>query len=281
MIFSQFLFLFNFTDSRKKIKFFILNFLLLGSIYLLMMYPFLIKSLSFNNLWISQVKLSFFIDLFFPRFFGSKIMGYLYLISLIFLIIKFYKLILSKKSLYQLLFILLISAYILPLIYGLIKIPILIDRYIIFIITPIILLISIFIYKQTTKLKWFFIIIVCSFTFVNNYIEIFERKNAKPEFNTVLSEISKIQKNKIEIVTDNKYNHEYITNYLEKIKFSKFEDFDYFEYNMPINDQFFWSICYLPINGFNCEKNLIHTNYKKKITKNFYLIEAILFEKKN
>ena len=50
VIFSQFLFLFNFTDSRKKIKFFILNFLLLGSIYLLMMYPFLIKSLSFNNL---------------------------------------------------------------------------------------------------------------------------------------------------------------------------------------------------------------------------------------
>ena len=105
--------------------------MIIGTIYLIFMYPFLIKNLSSNSFWISQVDPSFFIDYFFPRFFGSKIMGYLYLFSLTFLIFKFYKLIFSLKSIYQLFFILLISAYVVPLMYGMIKFPILIDRYII------------------------------------------------------------------------------------------------------------------------------------------------------
>ena len=281
IVFSQLLFSLNFTDNKNKFKFLVFNFLALIIIYLILMYPFLIKNLSSSSFWISQVKIGFFIDLFFPRFFGSKIMGYLYLSSLIYLIIRFHKLIFSLKSIYQLLFIILISSYIIPLIYGFIKIPILIDRYIIFVITPIILLISLFIYKQHEKTKWIFIIIICSFTFINNYIEIFERKNAKPEFNKVLFEISKFKKSGIEIVTDDENNHKYIINYLKKIRFSKFDNLNYFEYNKPINDQFFWSICYLPINGFNCEKNLIHTNYKTNIKKKYFLIEAILFEKIN
>ena len=72
--------------------------------------------------------------------------------------------------------------------YGMIKFPILIDRYIIFVITPILLLISSFVYKLPIKLKWLMIIIICITTFTNNYIEIFERQNSKPEFNKVLNE---------------------------------------------------------------------------------------------
>ena len=49
----------------------------------------------------------------------------------------------------------------------------------------------------------------------------------------------------------------------------------------PINEQFFWSICYLPLNGFNCEKNFINTNYKMNIVKKFFLIDVVLFEKIN
>ena len=281
VIFSQFLFSLNFFDNKKKLRLIIFNFLIIGTIYLIFMYPFLAKNLSSDSFWISQVGPSFFIDYFFPRFFGSKIMGYLYLFSLTFLIFKFYKLIFSLKSIYQLLFILLISAYIVPLMYGMIKIPILIDRYIIFVITPILLLISSFVYRLPVKLKWIMIILISITTFANNYIEIFERQNSKPEFNKVLSEISKRQDAKIQIIADSEENYKYILNYLSKINYSKYNDFNYIQYKSPVNEQFFWSICYLPLNGFNCEKNFINTNYKINIVKNFFLIDVVLFEKIN
>ena len=281
VVISQFLFLLNFTDEKIKFKFFIINFLSLIIIYLFLMYPFLIKNLSSNSFWISQVKIDFFIDYFFPRFFGSKIMGYLYLFSLIFLIIKSNKLIFKIKSYHQLLFILLVSAYLFPLSYSLIKIPILIDRYIIFVITPIIILISNFIFKQSSNIKWILLILICSITFLNNYLEIFERKNSKPEFSNALYEISQNPFGKILIMSNNKQDHEQIVNYLDKIKYSKYNNYEYFDYKSPINEQYFWSICYLPLNSFNCEKNFINTNYEKKITKEFFLVNTILFEKVN
>ena len=281
VIFSQFLFCLNFFDNKKKLRLIIFNFAFIGIIYLILMYPFLVKNLSSKSFWISQVEPSFFIDYFFPRFFGSKIMGYLYLFSLIFLVLKFNKLIFSLKSIYQLLFILLISSYFIPLMYGLIKIPILIDRYIIFVVTPIILLISTLIYKLPIKLKWTMIIIICVTTFANNYIEIFERQNSKPEFNKALYEISKGQDAKIQIVADSEDNFEYILNYLVKINYSKYNDFNYIQYKSPVNEDFFWSICYLPLNGFNCEKSFINTNYKMNIVKKFFLIDLVLFEKIN
>lgn len=280
VILAQFLFLLNFFNDKNKIKFLTINFIVLAFIYIILMYPFLIKNLSSNSFWISQVKISFFTDYFFPRFFGSKIMGFLYLFTLIFLIIKSKELIFKSKSLNQLLFILLISAYIFPLIYGLIKIPILVDRYIIFVITPIVLLISILIFKQTKKLKFFLIVIICSATFINNYIELFERKNSKPEFNKSLNEISKNPKGKIQILTDDENAREWVLNYLQNIQYSKYENFEYFDYKGTINQDFFWSICYLPLNSFNCEKNLINTNYKKIISKEFFLIQTTLFKKK-
>lgn len=279
IILAQFLFSLHFSKDKSKFKFLIINFISLALIYLILMYPFLIKNLSSNSFWIPQVRISFFIDYFFPRFFGSKIMGYLYLFTLIFVMINCKKLIFKSKSLYQLLFILLVSSYIFPLFYGLVKIPILIDRYIIFVITPIILLISILIFKQPYKLKVILITIICSITFVNNYIEIFERKNSKPEFNKSLSVIYKNPKGKIQILSNDEDGQVWVQNYLKKIKHLKYDSFEYFDYKTSINDQFFWSICYLPLNSFNCEKNFINTNYKKIITRNFFLIKTTLFEK--
>ena len=60
------------------------------------------------------------------------------------------------------------------------------------------------------------IFIICSTTFINNYIEIFERKNSKPEFNKVMAEISNNPQNKIEILSNSKDGHKWVTNYLNK-----------------------------------------------------------------
>ena len=48
-------------------------------------------------------------------------------------------------------------------------------------------------------------------------------------------------------------------NYLNKINYAKYENLKYIQYKSPINEKFFWSICYLPLNGINCEKNFSYT----------------------
>ena len=94
VVISHFIFIFNFVDEKKKFKIIIINHIFLGIIYSLIMFLFLVKNLSTNDFWISQINLEFFISYFFPRFFGSKIMGYIYLITLVYLIVK------TKKIVY-------------------------------------------------------------------------------------------------------------------------------------------------------------------------------------
>src|SRR5210317_199524 len=108
--------------------------LIVPVIYLLIMYDYLLLQINIDDFWIKQVELDFFIDFYFSRFFGSKIMGLIYLSILIYLIIANKKLIFKFSSRYFFLLLLLILSYSLPLIYSLFKQPILIDRYIIFVL---------------------------------------------------------------------------------------------------------------------------------------------------
>ena len=64
-------------------------------------------------------------------------MGLIYLSVLIFLIIKFRKKIFLTRNNYLPLIFILFLSYIIPLLYGLIRHPILHDRYIIFVLIPI------------------------------------------------------------------------------------------------------------------------------------------------
>ena len=94
-----------------------------------------------------------------------------------------------------------------------------------------------------------------------------------------MAEISNNPQNKIEILSNSKDGHKWVTNYLNKLNYSKYENFKYYNYKSTINDKIFWSICYFPLNSFNCEKNLINTNYRKIDSKKFFLIEASLYER--
>jgi len=280
VILSQFLFTLNFFDKRRKFKIFFINFVLVGSFFLILMFPSLKENLSTNKFWISQVNLNFFISFFFPRFFGSKIMGYLFLFIMIFLILKNRKNIFKKNSSFQLLFILLISSYFFPLMYGLIKIPILIDRYIIFVLIPIILLISIFTFKQPNKTRNFIIILIVLTTFSNNYLEIFERSNSKPEFDKSLSLISSSNEAKIKLLTKSKIDHQWLLNYFKKINYSNYQNLNFLDFNESNNDKQLWFLCYYPINDFNCSSPDIDQKYNKIIDKSFFLVNVSLYEKK-
>ena len=101
--------------------------------------------------WIAQPELSFYTNFFFSKFFGSRIMGIMFLLILIYLIYKNIKLIL-KINTNTLLLVVILFSYFLPLIYGFIIEPILIPRYIIFVLTPIIVVISSLIFNLKNHL---------------------------------------------------------------------------------------------------------------------------------
>ena len=91
-------------------------------------------------------------------------MGLIYLSTLIFLIIRFRKKILFTSNNYLPLIFILFFSYIIPLFYGFIKFPILTDRYIIFVLIPILILISALIFEiDNRKLKIFLLIIIYLF----------------------------------------------------------------------------------------------------------------------
>ena len=93
-------------------------------------------------------------------------MGYIYLFTLIYLIIFNRKLFFYKSSHYLLLLIILIYSYLIPFSYSLIKTPVLHDRYIIFVIIPVLLLISCLTNEINSKIKNFII-----FNFNFNFIK--------------------------------------------------------------------------------------------------------------
>ena len=104
-------------------------------------------------------------------------MGLIYLVSLLFLIIHFRKKILFTPNNYLPLIFILFFSYIIPLFYGLIKLPVLTDRYIIFVLVSILILISSLILKiENQKLKIILLIIILAPTTINNYIEIKYRR---------------------------------------------------------------------------------------------------------
>ena len=121
---------------------FFLSIIFILIIYLVINYNYLITQLSYNEYFLLHENWKFYFDYYFSRFFGSKIMGLIYLSTLIFLIIRFRKMILFTSNNYLPLIFILFFSYLIPLFYALLKTPILTDRYIIFVLIPIIILIS-------------------------------------------------------------------------------------------------------------------------------------------
>ena len=89
ILFSEMIFLFI-LYRNEKFKFFTLffNIVIIFLSYLIIMHDSLIAQLSVKEFWIDQIQLDFFINYFFSRFFGSEIMGFIYLIILFYLLIN-------------------------------------------------------------------------------------------------------------------------------------------------------------------------------------------------
>ena len=196
----------------------------------------------------------------------------------------FFKKIRFKHSLFFISFLFL--SYFIPLIYGYIFDPIIMPRYIMFAIIPIVLIISHSIFEQKKIIKNIMIVLFTIITIGNllteqTFKQVYqERKVYKPEFKKALKIINnsnyKYYDIKLDpaqkILTDpweNSVNH-----YLEYLISNK--KFKQQKINKNEFKDFFWEICIYDINQNNCS---VDNNFK--ITKNIKLnrLEITLLKK--
>ena len=267
--------------KNKNILFFLsVPFILI--IYFFTNYDYLVSLFAYGEgaYFYKQIGWEFFYNYYFSRFFGSKIMGLVYLSTLIFLIFRFRNKILLTPNNYLLLTFILIFSYIIPLSYSFIVRPILTDRYIIFVLASILILISTLIFEiDNKKLKIYLVMIVVLPTLVNHYIEIKFRVNTKPEFTKVIHSLKGNEVKNLSIFGSTQ-SHKLVENYLVNIDEFKKNNFKLLNIeNLSSGSERIWILCYEPLTAFNCD---ISEEYKKvwalKDIKKMHLLNARLFE---
>ena len=280
ILFSEMIFLFI-LYRNEKFKFFTLffNIVIIFLSYLIIMHDSLIAQLSVKEFWIDQIQLDFFINYFFSRFFGSKIMGLIYLIILIYLLINKKKLLINYSNKLVLFLLILINSYFIPIIYGYINMPILIDRYIIFVLISIFILISILILKlDNKKIRNAILTILILSTLTNNYIEIFKRKNVKPEFKKSILFMENSNSLNFMLADNSSLNNRFVENYIRLSSTRKLKlKFHNNLQNKPLKN--IWVMCYLPITKSNCKKpSKLNNNFIRKKDIDFNLIKLVFYE---
>ncbi len=267
------------SPSNNKSERNLISVLLLSCSLFLFVY---LNNISHYPEWVEQVKASFYTNFYFSKFFGSRILGLLYLITLLYLIIKFKEKFIKEFNILTLLLIIIFNSYFLPLLFGYLIKPILVDRYIFFVIIPVIFLISHLIFLIKNKmLKYFFVIALSLITLSNHFFQEYAFRQiytniypTKPEIKKTLNMIksSNIKKYTIKMNVENSENiNDVRLNYLKKYddKFNfQTQLFNYFDKDKY--PEIFWIIYFTDI-----------TNEKFKIPNNFENYQISKIEKFN
>ena len=260
---------------------------LIISVFLSFFFAFLLNYefifLKYNiNTWIPPLNYGFFLDFFFSKFFGSKIMGIIYLTVLIYLLVKFRFLILYENKNLLFLLILTICTYLIPIIYSLIVRPILIDRYIIFVLIPLFILLTQLIWSlKEKKTKYFFIFLLSLSTITNAFLELNFKNAEKPQFTELVNNIdNKISKN---ITFSKNEDSEFImlSNYFLNKKIFQEKDLKIVKFNQIKKIPNVWVVCYSPLNTVNCSSKF--SNVKEFLSiknESFHLTELFFLVKK-
>ncbi len=280
IFFSQIFFiLYKYLLFKERYNFFYISFLLICVFYLLFNYNYILFQISFDNYELSSDIMNVLDGLYFPRFFGSKIMGYFYLILLLFLIIKLRKKIFLENNNYLFFLTIIFFSYLIPLLYGILNTPVLHDRYIIFILIPIFVLISCLLNDlRNNYIKRILISLLILLTAGNHLIEIFDRPKTKPQFNFVFNQIKRTDNNNI-VLYNPRGTSIFVINYLKNIDPNIEKEFNFYEYkNLNENINSFWFLCYMPEVNFECKSNE-KNNFKISEQIKTRLVNAYYYEK--
>ena len=166
-----------------------------------------------------------------------------------------------------------------PITYGFLQKPILTDRYIIFVLVPIFILISnLTLCLKNKKIKYFIIFLIITSSLTNNYIEIFERKISKPQFNKSFEYIANSNIKNV-LIKSPRNIEKIIINYAKNTKAAKKNNLIFYK----LDDKFtklnkLWMTCYKPINGFDCSPEFnLNTSWTESDKIEYHLIKSTLY----
>ena len=249
-----------------------------------------INNISHTPYWIPEFKNSFFTNYYFSSFFGSRILGLLHLIILIYLIMIQFNKVVKKFNIELFLIILILLTYIILISYSFIFKPILIDRYIFFVLIPILYLISTlsFDLKSIYK-KYTFIFLLVAPSFLNHFSENTFKQfytNIYPSKPEVGKSLEHIVKNNnlnysIVLIENNPHKINFIyENYLKKYSKKIDKNLMYLNYanNSELPDNL-WLIYFTDITNEKFVKPIEFKDYMIKSNKMFNHLELYQLKK--
>lgn len=214
-----------------------------------------IQNITHTPSWIPQLKSSFYTNYFFSNFFGSRLIGGVYLLVFIYLLCTLIKKIFKEMNINFFFTILIFLTYTITIIYGYLVEPILIPRYIIFVLIPVLFLISNFVFNIKSKiLKITIMLILVLPTFFNHFTENTFKQfytkiyPSKPEIKKMFIYMEKMnllnysffinKDNQLLLINNDPYK-----NYLEKYSFKISQNFKFINYDDKQNlPEDFWLI---------------------------------------
>jgi hypothetical protein len=297
IIFSFIIFDFitSYKFKEKNIYLHISN--LITGVISLMFFIIYLKNINHTVDWIPKIDLKFFTNFYFSKFFGSRSLGLFHLILLIYLIIKSRIWLLKKYDQRLILILIIIFSYLVPISYSLIIKPILVDRYIIFVLIPILVLTSNLIYLIK---NYFFKKIVISLTILLTIGNLFTETTIKQFFSKRTIHKPDLKSTFIEVNESNYKNYSFnlekgnwtsektlnniLKNYSEKYTNQMNLKLNYINYKnngemfKNSNTNFLWLVCLYDINGRSClvPKNFDNVQIIKE--KNFNSINLKLLK---
>ena len=230
-----------------------------------------LKNISHTVDWYPKIELKFFTNFYFSKFFGSRLLGLLHLILLIYLIVKSKIWLLKKYDQRLILILIIIFSYLVPISYSLIIKPILLDKYIIFVLVPVLILTSNLICLIKNHL---FRKIVISLTILLTIGNLFTETTIKQFFSKRIIHKPDLKSTFIEINDSNYKNYSFnlekgnwtsektlndiLKNYSEKYTKQINLKLNYINYKnngemfKNSNSNFLWLVCLYDINGRSC-----------------------------
>ena len=273
------IFFYEIIFKKNKINYFVLLIILFSIIlFTLLNYQFLLNLIKFESV-IQQPNYNFYYNFYFKQFFGSKIMGLFFLTFFTWSIFNYLKQNEKNKNI-TLIYIIIFFSYFVPIIYGMLFKPIIQDKYIIYLVPLIIIIVA---YSITHHFKAMtsnvFVIFFILISFSNQLLKNYKSEIDKPMFKAALFKAIEINGPKFIYTSyaDNKndFSNLQLFNYINQIEILKNKNFNVVK---KVDKMDFFLICYDPSNTYNlCLKNtnLYFSNHYLKKEYKFY--QVILF----
>ena len=251
---------FFFKNKKRKIN---ISLGLISILTIVFLYHY-VNHVSLNKIgWIEQPDIKFFTNFYFSKFFGSRLLGTIHLLTLIVLLFYLRKKIATNSKIIFLIIFFILS-YFIPLIFGYFIKPIIFPKYIIFVLIPIILIISILIFQIENKIiKRLMISFLILTNFANHFTEstfkqfISEKQRFNPNFERAFEIIENSQIKKVNFYTNeiNDENANYIntvmSNYSKVMLNEKDSNIKILKDGTVNLEEKIWNICLIII---SCDK---------------------------